>query len=98
MPPIGAQGLNLGLRDAWVLAEEILRAPAADPGTPDVLASFARRRRLDRGGGTLFTDSLVRLFSHDSGWLHASRAAGFALFDALPPVKRFLMRRMIYGA
>lgn len=96
--PVAGQGLNLGLRDAWVLAEEILRCSPEELGGPAMLSAYRRRRRLDRDSGIFLTDSLVRLFSSDFPGLRASRALGFVLFDALPPVKKFLMRRMIFGA
>src|SRR5262249_52760184 len=43
--PVAGQGLNLGLRDAWELAELCRDAP--DPGDPALLARYAARRRLD---------------------------------------------------
>jgi len=58
--PVAAQGFNLGLRDAAVLAE--LLAAAADPGAPQLLAEFAARRATDRRGMIGFTDNLVKLF------------------------------------
>ena len=49
MPPIGAQGLNLGLRDAAALADCVSEAHRAgtDIGGNDVLQAFTRARRLD---------------------------------------------------
>ncbi len=48
-PPIGAQGLNLGLRDAAALRDAVLSAREAgrDPGTSASLAGFARGRGID---------------------------------------------------
>ncbi|WP_204320690.1 FAD-dependent monooxygenase, partial [Klebsiella pneumoniae] len=50
-PPIGAQGLNLGLRDAAALRDTLARAlrEGRDPGGRETLAGFARGRRLDAG-------------------------------------------------
>jgi 2-octaprenyl-6-methoxyphenol hydroxylase len=95
--PVAGQGFNLGLRDAWELAELLLRCRGADPGSEELLARFRARRRLDTEGGVLFTDSLVRLFSNDLPVLSAARGAALTALDLLPPAKRFLGRRMIFG-
>src|SRR6185437_13690872 len=49
LPPIGAQGLNLGFRDAATLADCVAEALArrGDPGGDDVLEAYMRARRLD---------------------------------------------------
>ncbi|HEX9179871.1 MAG TPA: FAD-dependent oxidoreductase [Burkholderiales bacterium] len=96
--PVAGQGFNLGLRDAWELAELVLRNHGADPGGEALLTEFRARRRLDTEGGILFTDSLVRLFSNDLPVLSAARGAALTVLDLLPPAKRFLARRMMFGA
>ena len=88
--PIAAQGFNLGLRDAAVLAELI--AAAADPGAHEVLAQFERRRTADRRGMIGFTDRLVRLFSDQRRAVVAARDLGLLLFDVSMPAKRALSR------
>jgi 2-octaprenyl-6-methoxyphenol hydroxylase len=88
--PVAAQGFNLGLRDAAVLAELI--APAADPGAPAVLAEFAARRAADRRGMIAFTDNLVRLFGDGRAPAVAARNLGLLLFDLSAPAKRALAR------
>ncbi|MCC6535219.1 MAG: FAD-dependent monooxygenase [Burkholderiales bacterium] len=95
--PVAGQGFNLGLRDAFELAQAL--AACARRGE-DLLAGLRRyrtSRRFDRAGGTLFTDALVRLFSNDDPLLGVGRGIGLLLFDAAGPGKRFLMRRMIFG-
>lgn len=96
--PVAGQGFNLGLRDAWELAELLLRRRGADPGSEAMLREFRARRRLDTEGGILFTDSMVRLFSNDLPVLSAARGAALTVLDLLPPAKRFLARRMMFGA
>ncbi|HSD62082.1 MAG TPA: FAD-dependent oxidoreductase [Burkholderiales bacterium] len=96
--PVAGQGFNLGLRDAWELAELLLRRPGADPGGDDMLREFRSRRRLDTEAGILFTDSLVRVFSNADPLLAAVRGTALTILDLLPPAKRFLARRMIFGA
>lgn len=96
--PVAGQGFNLGLRDAWELAEEALRCGRAALGEPDMLKTYETRRRLDRGGGIWFTDSLVRMFSNDIAPLKFARGAGLALLGCVPPLKNFVVRRMTFGA
>lgn len=88
--PVAAQGFNLGLRDAAVLAELI--ATAADPGAPAVLEQFASRREADRRGMIAFTDNLVRLFADPRPSRVLLRNLGLLLFDVSPPAKRALAR------
>lgn len=96
--PVAGQGFNLGLRDAWELAEEIRRCGRDAIGSASMLAAYDARRRLDRGGGVWFTDSLVRLFSNDIAPLKMVRGTGLALLSCLPPARDFVVRRMVFGA
>ncbi len=96
--PVAGQGFNLGLRDAWELSELLLRRRGADPGSGALLEEFRARRRLDTEGGILFTDSLVRVFSNDLPLLAAARGAALTALDLVPGAKRFLARRMMFGA
>jgi 2-octaprenyl-6-methoxyphenol hydroxylase len=95
--PVAGQGFNLGLRDAWELAEEIIASPA-DIGTPAMLAGYGDRRRTDSSVGRIFTDSLIKLFSNDDLVLGALRGSGLSALDCLPQAKRFVARRMMFGA
>lgn len=92
--PVSGQGFNLGLRDAWQLAEVLL-----DRGLgTDALQSYVRARRLDRQGSALFTDGIVRLFSNDFAPLKLARGLGLMALDLFPPARHFLARRMVWGA
>ena len=95
--PVAGQGFNLGLRDARELADEVV-ASAAETGTPAMLARYRRRRQMDSGAGRVFTDSLVKLFSNNAPLLRSMRSLGLSALDCLPPVKRFVARRMMFGA
>jgi 2-octaprenyl-6-methoxyphenol hydroxylase len=95
--PVAGQGLNLGLRDAWELAEEIIAFPA-QTGTPAMLGRYSSKRRLDSSMGRTFTDSLVKLFSNDNPFLGAMRGMGLSALDCLPQLKEFVARRMMFGA
>jgi 2-octaprenyl-6-methoxyphenol hydroxylase len=94
--PVSGQGFNLGLRDAWILAEALADCLDADPAA--CLARYARRRQLDRNGGALFTDQVVRLFSNDFPPLRWARGLGLTALDLCPPARGFIARRMIWGA
>lgn len=96
--PVSGQGFNLGIRDAVELADALLRDTAADPGEPARLAAYARRRQLDRRGSASFTDGIVRLFSNDLPPLRALRGLGLLALDLCPPARRFVAKRMIWGA
>lgn len=95
--PVAGQGLNLGLRDAWELAECILAAQPADLGGKELLSAYARRRQLDRAGGILLTDALVKVFSNDRLALRWLRGCGLTFLDSLPPAKRAFMQQTLFG-
>ncbi|HEY8888073.1 MAG TPA: FAD-dependent monooxygenase [Gallionella sp.] len=98
MHPVAGQGFNMGLRDAWELAQEILDAVPEALGTEAMLASYRAQRRTDREAGIRFTDGLVRLFSNDLPLVSAGRAAALTALDCLPFVKKFVAKRMMFGA
>lgn len=95
--PVCGQGFNLGLRDAWQLAELILDVSNSS-NLANVPQRYAATRRLDRWGGALFTDSIVRLFSNNCVSLSVLRGLGLLSLDLLPPTRHFAARRMIWGA
>ncbi len=98
--PVSGQGFNLGLRDAWELAEALLAHSGenSDCGDPAPLAAYARGRRLDRSGSMSFTDGIVHLFSNDLPPLRWARGLGLLALDLAPPLRHFVARRMIWGA
>jgi 2-octaprenyl-6-methoxyphenol hydroxylase len=89
--PIGAQGFNLGLRDALTLAE--LVAAAADPGDPQLLADYAARRAPDREGTMAMSHGLVQLACLAQPWLAPLRSLALLACDRVPPLKEALLRR-----
>lgn len=78
--PIGAQGFNLGLRDALTLAG-LLRAHAGDPGDEALLARHVRQRQADRERTLAFSDGLARLTSNPSPLLRPLRSLGLLAAD-----------------
>ncbi|MEO5628313.1 MAG: FAD-dependent monooxygenase, partial [Thermomonas sp.] len=79
--PIGAQGFNLGLRDALTLAECIAEG-IDDPGHESVLTHHAQRRASDRERTLAFADGLARLSANDAPLLRPLRSAGLLLGDS----------------
>ncbi|MCL1634453.1 2-octaprenyl-6-methoxyphenyl hydroxylase [Luteimonas sp. SX5] len=93
--PIGAQGFNLGLRDALTLAEIIesrLESDGdVDPGDATLLDSYATRRSEDRRRTLAFSDGLARLTANPAPWLRPLRSLGLAAMDGLPSVQGYLV-------
>lgn len=96
--PVAGQGFNMGLRDAWELSQEILDAKPEELGTENMLAAYRADRRTDREAGIRFTDGLVRLFSNDLPLVSTGRAAALTALDCLPFAKKFVAKRMMFGA
>jgi len=92
--PIAGQGYNLGVKDVCVLAEEVGNAVAAglDPGAPDVLARYERRRRFDNAAMAFGTDAINTLFGITWAPVARAREAGMALVNRTGPLRRFFMR------
>ena len=93
--PVAGQGLNLGLRDAWELAQIMRTAPG--PGDGATLARFAARRRLDAGATIRATDLLAGIFLGANPLAAAARGAALTALDIFPAPRRFFARRMIFG-
>jgi 2-octaprenyl-6-methoxyphenol hydroxylase len=89
--PIGAQGFNLGLRDALTLSERV--AAAADPGAADLLQSYAARRAPDREGTMATSHGLVRLACLPQPLLGPLRSLALLACDRVPPLQRAMARR-----
>lgn len=96
--PVAGQGFNMGIRDAWELSRIILHSQPAALGSASMLANFRKSRRIDRNAGIGFTDSLVRIFSNDLPLLNRGRGWAISVLDRLPFAKRFVAKRMMFGA
>lgn len=92
--PVAGQGLNLGLRDARVLA-----ALLALECSPVALAQFSRDRRDDRGLTIGLTDIMARIFAsaQDGAPSQALLGGTLGLLDMTPPAKRALARQFMFG-
>ena len=84
--PVGAQGFNLGLRDALTLAELLVACAreGGDPGGDALLQAHAARRREDRSRTLDFSHGLARLTSNPGQGASLLRAAGLVALAALP--------------
>lgn len=91
--PNGAQGFNLGLRDAAGLAEILLRSPTADAGDPLLLQEYLALRREDQQRVIRFTDRLAAYFYNDDPFRIILRDTGMLLTDLVPGFKRAFIRR-----
>ena len=91
--PIAGQGLNLGIRDAAVLAEIIIDAMrlGLDPGSDKVLDDYERWRRFDNTLMVAATDGLNRLFSNAIPPFKLARDVGLAMVNRSPPIKKLFM-------
>jgi 2-octaprenyl-6-methoxyphenol hydroxylase len=93
--PVAGQGLNLGLRDAWDLAQILRRA--SDPGAPRVLSSYGAARRVDAAATIRITDALAGGFLGFGRAPRLARGIALTALDVLPLPRRFFARRMVFG-
>ena len=94
LPPIGAQGLNIGLRDASDIADIVRDAMLAgeDPGAPRVLQRYDLARRGDVASRTFAIDMANRSLLSDFLPMQSLRAAGMHLIGSVGPLRRLAMR------
>ena len=82
--PVGAQGFNLGLRDALTLVEEI-GAHGLDDAA--MLPRYAERRREDRSRTLAFSDGMARASANDGLAMGLLRSAGMAALANVPGLR-----------
>ena len=94
VPPIGAQGLNMSLRDIGVLADllDAARAAGGDIGAPELLARYHRARHGEALARMLGVDALNRAAMTDLQPLRDLRRLGLGVLGGLPPLRRAAMR------
>jgi 2-octaprenyl-6-methoxyphenol hydroxylase len=92
--PIGAQGLNLGLRDAATIVELVAAAHrgGGDIGAPALTARYDVMRRADAGSRAFAVDLLNRSLLSDFLPLQGLRGFGLYLLDRVGPLRRAVMR------
>ncbi len=95
LPPIGAQGLNLGFRDAAHLCEVLCDAPGSvvdDPGSPELLEAYASRRQLDVASRTFGVDLLNRALLNHLPHMDFLRGIGISALAGIGPLRRRIMQ------
>lgn len=96
-PPIGAQGLNLSLRDIEALRDIAvdMRRAGGDIGGPEALSRFDAARRTDVWSRTVGVDILNRALLSDFLPMQTARGIGLYLANKVGPLRRLLMREGI---
>jgi 2-octaprenyl-6-methoxyphenol hydroxylase len=94
-PPIGAQGLNLGLRDVASL-RQVLRG-TEDPGSEAVVSAYDGARRADVRLRTGAVDALNRTLLTDLLPADLMRGAGLLALSRFGPLRRLVMRQGLAG-
>lgn len=90
-PPIGAQGLNLGMRDISDFGRCLTDA-GADPGAARVTERYSRMRRLDVGSRAGMVDLLNRSLLTGFLPVQLGRSAGLGILAAVAPLRGLIMR------
>ncbi len=87
--PVAGQGFNLGLRDVAALAEVLVDglAHGGDPGSVELLETYAAWRYKDQSQTSFFTDSLIRVFCNDLPLLSPLRGLALLGMDLAGPLK-----------
>ncbi len=100
MSPLGAQGLNLSLRDVATLADLLATRPddldrSGDPGDPALLAAYAEARAVDVKARFWGIDTLNRLVLQSPPPFRLASSLALGLLDRLPPARRALMQGLM---
>lgn len=97
MSPIGAQGLNLSLRDVATAAETIIDAArlGQDVGKETVLHQYTKRRQIDIKTRFTGVDSYNRIVSNNISLLRGIRRAGLKTMQSMPALKSFMMEQSL---
>ncbi len=93
--PVAGQGLNLGLRDAFLLARGLADGEAAGLPAAACLQDYAKARRLDRHGTIAITDTFARVFTLDP--LRPLQSVALAALDLALPARAAVARRLMFG-
>lgn len=93
--PVAGQGLNLGLRDAFELAQRLGELRAAGHPLEEAPAAFERMRRLDRGIAVALTDALARVFT--ARGLGPFESIALGALDLVPPARNRFADALMFG-
>ena len=101
--PVAGQGLNLGLRDAFLLSEKLVGvfSRSTEDQSPaeiqDALQDYAQSRKVDRTTTIGLTDFMARVFTSNLAPVVIARGLALSALQWLPPVKTALARQMMFG-
>ena len=101
--PVAGQGLNLGLRDSFLLAEKLSRvfAGSVEEQIPtrihQALEEYSQSRKADRTATIGLTDFMARIFTSNLVPIVFARGLALSALQWLPPVKTALARQMMFG-
>jgi 2-octaprenyl-6-methoxyphenol hydroxylase len=98
IPPIGAQGLNLGIRDAATIADVIAATRGGDIGAAVATGRYDHLRRADVASRTLAVDILNRTLLSDVLPAQGLRGLGLYLLAQVGPLRRAVMQEGIAPA
>ena len=92
--PVAGQGLNLGLRDATVMADLLTKEMS-----PRTFTTFERQRQADRGATIQLSDWMARIFASapDQSITQTMLGISLGLIDIAPTAKRWLASHMMFG-
>ena len=93
--PVAGQGLNLGLRDAFVLAQKLGDARARGDLLTEALPAYVQARAADRDATIGLTDLLARAFAFSA--LHPLQSITLGMLDAAAPLRAAVAHRFMYG-
>jgi 2-octaprenyl-6-methoxyphenol hydroxylase len=93
--PVAGQGLNLGIRDAFELAQQLGNAHAAGTDMLAALQAYARQRRTDRSLSIGLTDALARMFSLDL--IRPFQSIALGALDLSPNLRRLVASHFMFG-
>ena len=96
LPPIGAQGLNLSLRDAATAADLIIGAD--DPGSLRVTSAYDQQRRADVAPRLAITGLLNASLLSERQPFHLARAAGLAAVANIAPLRKLALQQGLGNA
>ena len=95
--PVAGQGLNLGMRDAAQLADDIAQALAAGRDPLAMLADYERRRRRDRAAIVGLTRGAPWLFATRAAPVAVGRSLALAVLSSVPDLRRQFARLLMFG-
>lgn len=93
--PVAGQGMNLGFRDAFVLAHALGAARANEQPLSSVTHRFEAQRRTDRMATVAVTDTLATVFTQP--FLNPLQSVALGALDLIGPARRAVARAFMFG-